>query len=158
MTILMWATAVALMAALRLGVASDVVTLAWNPSPDAGIARYRIYFGTNAGLYSFVTNAGLALTQTVVLPQRGRWFFVATACDTNGVESRFSNEVEWEIKPDPPMIRSELLVRVTPVLERSTNLVSWSMVRGEPTLFAATNAAEFFRASHLTIEPVHQAK
>ena len=63
------------------------VTLAWKASPSPGVSNYRIYFGTNARSYSFVTNAGLVRTQTVVLPQAGRWFFAATAMDTNGLES-----------------------------------------------------------------------
>jgi hypothetical protein len=139
-------------------VAAETVTVAWNPSPSAGIAGYRVYFGTNSGFYSYVTNAGLVLTQTVVLPRRGRWFFAATARDTNNIESAFSNEAEWEIKPDPPAIQSETCVRITPILERSTNLVSWSAVRAEATLFVATNAAEFFRPLRLTIEPVNLLK
>ena len=157
-TILGFIAAAMLAALIVLTAVGETVTLAWDPSPDPSVMRYRVYYGLNSRAYGYVTNASLVVTQTVVLPQSGRWFFAATACNSNGLESVFSNEVEWEAKPDPPAIHSEPLVRITPVLERSTNLVNWSKVRAEPTLFYATNAAEFFRASHLTIEPVNRVK
>ena len=92
-----WLAGVALPAMLlTLAAADNSVRLAWNASASTEIAGYRIYYGTNSGAYGCATNAGLVLTQTVVLPRRGRWFFAATAYDTNGLESRFSNEVEWE--------------------------------------------------------------
>ena len=67
------------------------VTLAWDPSPSPGVSGYRLWYGSSPGNYAFVTNAGLACTQTVVLPHPGRWFFAATAVSTNGIESDFSN-------------------------------------------------------------------
>ena len=80
------------------------MTLAWDASPCGCVAGYRLYYGTNTRSYRFVTNTGLMLTQSVVLPHRGRWFFAATAYDTNGLESDFSNEVSWESKPTPPVM------------------------------------------------------
>jgi len=74
---------------------AERLTLAWDASPSAAVSGYRLYYGTNARSYQFVTNSGLALTQSVVLPHRGRWFFSATAVGTNGLESDFSNEVSW---------------------------------------------------------------
>ena len=91
---------------------------------------YRIYFGTNAGNYAFVTNAGLVLTQTVVLPHSGRWFFAATAVDANGLESDFSNEVQWEAKPVPPVVQGEPWFRLWPELWHSTNQVDWVELQG----------------------------
>ena len=132
------------------------VTLAWDASPSPGVSNYRIYFGTNSRSYAFITNAGLVLTQVVVLPHTGRWFFAATAMDTNGVESAFSNEVQWEAKPSSPVVRGETWVRLTPVIERSTNLVSWRSIEGEATWIAATNAMEFFATRRLLIERVQR--
>jgi hypothetical protein len=132
------------------------VTLGWDASPGGGAAGYRLYYGTNAGSYQFVTNAGLALTQSVVLPHGGRWFFAATAYCTNGLESVFSDEVVWESMPTPPVIASEAWVRLTPVLGWSTNLVTWGSVTGTATWLPATNRAEFFRAGELVIERVQR--
>lgn len=134
---------------------AEKVTLTWSPSPSAGVSHYRLYFGMNSGAYGFVTNSGLVCTQQVELPRRGRWFFAATACDTNGIESPFSNEVQCELRPEPPVMNGESWVRLTPLIQRSTNLLHWSgPICGEPTFFAATNASEFFRTASLAIEPV----
>jgi len=132
------------------------VRLAWDSSPSPDVVGYRIHFGTNAGDYSFVTNVGMVRTQTVVLPHTGRWFFAATAVDANGVESDFSNQVQWETKPVAPVVQSETWVRLTPVIERSTNLVSWANFEGEATWIAATNAMEFFATRRLLIERVQR--
>jgi hypothetical protein len=137
------------------GLNAQDVTLTWDASPSGSIAGYRIYYGTNSRAYGFViphSGTDLALTQTVTLPHRGRWFFAATACDTNGLESDFSNEVEWEAKPEPPVMRGEPFVRVAPVIERSTNQVDWLSFTGAPTFLPATNRTEFFRAQRLVIE------
>ena len=130
------------------------VTLAWDASSCACAAGYRLYWGTNTRSYSFVTNVGPALTQSVVLPRGGRWFFAVTAYSTNGLESEFSSEVTWEDKPAAPVMRGEQWVRVAPVFVQSTNLVTWQSVTGAPTWFPATNAAETFRLRELVIERV----
>ena len=132
------------------------VKLAWDASPSPGVAGYRIHFGTNAGNYSFVTNVGLVRTQTVVLPHTGRWFFAATAVDANGMESPLSNQVQWEAKPVAPVVLGESFVRLTPVIERSTNLVTWRSIEGEATWIPATNTMEFFATRQLLIERVQK--
>lgn len=151
-----WLTSLILLCALSSPAQS--VTLAWDASPSAGVAGYRVYFGTNAGGYAFVTNAGLTLTQAVALPHPGRWFFAATAVDGDGNESVFSNEVEWEPKPVPPVVQGAPWVRVSPVIERSTNQLDWLSVTGAPTWFPATNAMEFFVTRRLLIEQVQQVR
>ena len=113
----------------------ESVTLAWDASASTNVAGYRALLRHEfAGVFQFVTNAGLVLTQAVVLPHRGRWFFAATAYDTNGLESDFSSEVSWESKPAPPVMAGKTWVRLTPVFGRSTNLVAWGSVTGEATL------------------------
>ena len=132
------------------------VTLAWNGSSSPGVTGYRVHFGTNSRSYAFVTNAGLALTQTVLLPRAGRWFFAATAYDAQGLESDYSNEVEWEARPASPVLQGEQFVRLSPIIERSTNLVDWVNTTGAPTFFGATNGMEFFATRRLVIERVQR--
>ena len=133
-------------------VGAQNVTLAWDAPASASVAGYRIYYGTNSRAYGFVTNAGLVQTQRVTLPHSGRWFFAATAYDTIGLESDFSDEVQWEAKPVAPALHGEAFVRLVPVIERSTNQVDWSSLTGAPTYLAATNRTEFFRAQRLMVE------
>jgi len=137
---------------------ADVVTVTWDASSSGGIRNYRLHYGTNAPAFSYWTNTGLVRTQAVVLPYRGRWFFAVTAADTNGVESVFSNMIEWEAKPEPPTLNGEKWVRLTPVIERSTNMASWQSVTGVPTWFPATNSQEFFTTRRLLIERVNRVE
>jgi hypothetical protein len=140
--------------ALAVAVSAQRLTLAWDASPCACAASYRLYYGTNTRSYQFVTNTGLMLTQSVALPHGGRWFFAATVVSTNGLESDFSNEVSWESKPTAPVMAGKAYVRLTPVFGQSTNLVAWGSVTGQATWFPATNRAEWFRVNRLLIERV----
>jgi hypothetical protein len=70
------------------------ITLAWDASPDPGIAGYKVYYGPASRAYTNTVLAGLALTVTVSnLLSGGTYFLAATAVDTNGLESDFSAEV-----------------------------------------------------------------
>jgi hypothetical protein len=144
----------ALVMAWAVVASAQRLTLAWDASPCACAASYRLYYGTNARSYQFVTNTGLVLTQSVVLPHGGRWFFAATTVGTNGLESDFSNEVSWESKPAPPVMEGMAWVRLVPVFGRSTNLAAWGSVTGEASWFPATNQAEYFRVNRLLMERV----
>lgn len=144
------------LATLTTLASAQKVTLAWDASPSPDVVGYRIHFGTNGASYSFVTNVGLVRTQMVVVPHTGRWFFAATAVDANGMESPFSNQVQWEARPTAPVVQSETWVRLAPVIERSTNLVHWQNFEGEATWIAATNAMEFFATRRLLIERVQK--
>jgi hypothetical protein len=144
----------ALVVAWAVVASAQRVTLAWDASPCACAAGYRLYYGTNTHSYQFVTNTALMLTQSVALPHGGRWFFAATVVSTNGLESDFSNEVSWESKPTAPVMAGKPWMRLAPVFGRSTNLVTWRSVTGEASWFPATNRAEFFRVDRLLIERV----
>jgi len=133
------------------------VTLAWDPSPSPEVTTYRVYYGTNSRSYTFVTNSGLVLTQALVLPHSGRWFFAATAADAAGSESDFSNEVQWEAKPAKPVLHGETWVRLSPVIEHTTNEVDWTNFIGEASWLPATNRIELFATRRLLIEPVQRA-
>ena len=149
-----------LMATCFVGLAilahAESVLLTWDASPSPGVGGYRIYYGTSSQVYGFATNAGPVLTQLLVLPHPGRWFFAATAVDTNGMESAFSNEAQWESKPMPPVMQGESWVRLTPVIAHSTNLVDWVALAGAPTWLPATNVQEFFTNRQLLIERVQR--
>ncbi|HOX59379.1 MAG TPA: hypothetical protein PLC99_21045 [Verrucomicrobiota bacterium] len=149
-----WLWTMLMLGCAAVAVGAEQLTLAWDPSPSAGVSGYRLYYGTNTRSYPFVTNAGLVLTRSVVLPWRGRWFFAATAYSTNGLESDFSSEVSWESKPAPPVMTGKAWVRLAPVFGRSTNLAAWGSVTGEASWFPATNRMEFFRVNRLLMERV----
>jgi YHS domain-containing protein len=85
------------------------VTLAWDPSPDGAIVGYRLYDGVASGTYTNVIDARNATSATVSNLVNGvTYFFAVTACDRNGQESDFSDEISYRVSsptnspPRPP--------------------------------------------------------
>jgi Fibronectin type III domain len=69
-------------------------TLQWDSSPSPGVDGYRIYYGTEQGLYAEVANVGNVTTYTLTGLKTGTtYYFAATAYDSSNNESVFSNVV-----------------------------------------------------------------
>jgi hypothetical protein len=79
------------------GVPTTRVTLAFDPSPSTNISYYKLYYGTNSGAYLNAQNVGTNLQYTLTNTSfAGRtWFFAATATDTLGLDSDYSNEASF---------------------------------------------------------------
>jgi hypothetical protein len=71
------------------------VTLAWDPSaPNEDVAGYKIYFGTESQNYATVIDVRNATMKSVTTLKKGMvYYFAATAYNSYGVESSFSEEV-----------------------------------------------------------------
>jgi hypothetical protein len=91
--------AVAICCAMLLSVASWAadVSLAWDHSISEGVLGYRMYYGNASRTYSAHDEVPYQTTWTVTGLGSGIWYFAATAFDTNGNESNFSNEVSTTI-------------------------------------------------------------
>ena len=76
----------------------------WDPSPDASVAGYRLYYGSSSGNYSQSVNAGNATQVTVSNLTAGATYYAAvTAYNTAGLESVKSNEVSFvAVNNTPP--------------------------------------------------------
>ena len=73
--------------------AASSVSLAWNPSSGTNIAGYRIHYGGASRTYTNMVSAGSATSATISnLTGGATYYFAATAYDTSGLESDFSNE------------------------------------------------------------------
>lgn len=70
------------------------VTLAWDANPEQNISSYNVYYGRSSGSYSRLVTVSGASAEIGVKGTRTIYFAV-TAVDTNGVESEFSDEVQW---------------------------------------------------------------
>jgi hypothetical protein len=100
-------TSLAAFSVAVVAVATGSATLSWTPptqntdgSPLTNLAGYRIYWGRGQSNYSnsaTVNNAGLT---SYVIGQLtpGTWYFVATALNSQGVESSFSNSASKTIQ------------------------------------------------------------
>ena len=84
------------------GADATTTTLAWSPVIDPSLAGYRIYYGTSTGMYLQAYGNGLNVGNVTAYSVAGlsggtRYYFVATAYDTMGNESNYSNEVFKDI-------------------------------------------------------------
>ncbi len=83
------------------GLAAEV-RLAWDPSPSPEVIGYRLYWGTQSRLYTSSLDAGLVTTATVSgLVAGTTYYFAATAYAPGGLESDFSNEVQYTVPASP---------------------------------------------------------
>ena len=83
------------------------VTLAWDASTDPAVTAYRVYWGVATRFYTNVVQVS-GTTATVPNLVRGvKYYFAATCVATNGLESDFSNEINYTTLrlPVPPILR-----------------------------------------------------
>ena len=78
-------------------------TLAWDAVQATALSGYRIYYGTSPGLYFQSRGNGLTISSNVTthivtgLSSGTTYYFAATAFDTSGNESAYSEEVSKAI-------------------------------------------------------------
>jgi hypothetical protein len=76
--------------------AAAQVTLAWDANTEPELTGYKIYYGTVSGTYGTPVDVGKVTTYTVTGLADGRtYYFAATAYDSVGNESGYSNEVTY---------------------------------------------------------------
>lgn len=136
------------------------VTLVWNRSTNADVVGYNIYYGGASGVYTNEISAGNVTTLTVPGLQDGStYYFAATAVNSSGVESGFSNVASYTAPALAALLRPavslsggfSLTVNGVPgynyVIQASTNLTQWVSVQtnSAPFSFVDSNAGEFDR-------------
>lgn len=104
-------TLVILLAFLTLGSAAfaENITFSWLPNSDKDLAGYKIYWGNKEGNYSNSQDVGLPpvsqdgrVYYTLQNVSGDTQYFCATAYDTEGNESDYSNVVKYNPKPNSP--------------------------------------------------------
>lgn len=85
--------------------ASQSVTLAWNPSTNANVAGYNIYYGAATGIYTNVVSVGNVTNAAVSgLLEGVTYYFAAKTVNQSGMESDFSSEASYTIPFPPPTL------------------------------------------------------
>jgi fibronectin type 3 domain-containing protein len=93
---LLFATLIAPTVSFGVILPPSSVKLGWNASPDADVAGYRVYYGSSSRNYTNSVDVGNVLTNTVAgLINGTRYYFAVTAYDMIGLESPYSNEVNY---------------------------------------------------------------
>jgi hypothetical protein len=85
---------IAILATLAKAHASSMV-LSWTPSVSPDVAGYNVYYGTSSGNFSYKLNVGNADSVTIPnLISGATYYFVATAYNTRGTQSLFSDQIQ----------------------------------------------------------------
>ena len=78
--------------------ATGSVTLAWIPSADPSVVGYNLYYGGASGVYTNTIQAANTTNAVVSgLVDGATYYFAATAYDSTGLESPFSNEASYVV-------------------------------------------------------------
>ncbi len=94
----LWMFFVLFLVALFAGPACPAaVTLEWDPNAEADLAGYKIHYGTTSGQYDRNIDVGNVTQYTITGLSDGVYYFAATAYNTSGIESAYSNEISTEI-------------------------------------------------------------
>ena len=79
---------------------SSQITVAWNANSEPDLAGYKLHYGTSSGNYSTIVDVGDSLEHTITGLKKGvAYYFAATAYDTEGNESEYSEEISYTIPP-----------------------------------------------------------
>ena len=138
------------------------VTLAWDQSTDPNVAGYNVYYGVACHTYTNIIDVGKATNATISgLAEGTTYYFAATAYNTLGLESDYSNEAGCTVA----MVHPGLQFRVTPAkqiiltvtgqtahtyeIQATQDFTTWTVI-GTVTMgtggsldFTDTNAASF---------------
>jgi hypothetical protein len=77
------------------------LSVTWDPSGDSDVAGYKVYYGTQSGTYTEVIDAGNSTTCTLPDLAVGTTYYIAaTAYDSYGYESGYSNELDYAVTGD----------------------------------------------------------
>jgi hypothetical protein len=104
--------------------ATASVTLAWQPSTDASVVGYNVYYGGASETYTNKISAGSAMSAVVSnLVPGATYYFAATAYDSTGLESPFSNEASYAVPLTAPNNPPAPNTNNPPTLNLINNLV-----------------------------------
>ena len=89
-------------AALAIGEPAGIVKLRWDRSDEPDIAGYRVHYGPESGVYTEIVDVGYEVRAELKdLPVGATYFCAVTAYNTYGLESDYSNEITFTVKPPP---------------------------------------------------------
>ena len=120
---------------------SAEVTLAWDPNTEPDLDGYKIYFGSSSRTYDVSVDVGNQTLYTLSgLADGHTYFFAATAYDTHGNQSDYSEEVSWTSPSpnSPPVANDGSLTTIEDTLAGGT--LSASDADGDALIYSLVSA------------------
>lgn len=149
--------------------AGQSVSLTWDAPGNANIVGYKIYYGTASHTYDHVLGVGNTTTTTISgLAEGVMYYFVATAIDSAGNESDFSNETAFVATADVTTVAATISSVTlsggqfgfavsgvngrTCIVQASSDLVNWVAVftNTAPFIFTDPNTGSYSRRFYRT--------
>ena len=127
----------------------QTVTLAWSNSPDPTVVYYNLYQGGAARVYTNFYAFIFATNYTITNPGQGVFHFAATAVNTVGLESDYSNEAIWTNLPPPPV--TNFLLSVT--ILQSPDLTNWTTFTNLSPVQATNSGQPVYWRALMNIQP-----
>lgn len=99
--------------------------LVWDPNQEANLAGYKIHFGQTSGNYVQTMDV-LNVTEWLIPESQPDGYFAATAYDTEGNESEYSDEVLFTRDLLPPSAATGLVVQWVEI-PKPAESIGWSL-------------------------------
>lgn len=127
-----------------LAAGGKTVTLGWDPNAESDLAGYKIHWGNAAGQYANHADVPLSTLASKSAPtwtspalQPGTYYFAATAYNTGGMESGYSNELQIALAapqtpPAPPANLRQLQQQVIAILQWLAGLATADLAKASP--------------------------
>lgn len=118
--------------------------VSWDKSDDVHTIGYNVYHGTNSGVYPNLSSAGNINSNVInVVTNSVTNFIVATAYNDLGLESPYSEEVQY---PPPQVLLTPITNYVTVTLDYfSSSLQQWVTNYASRTYTNPPLGSQFFR-------------
>jgi hypothetical protein len=104
--------------------AGTSVTLAWDPSTDATVKSYNLYYGSGSRSYSSKVNVGTTTASISNLVVGTTYYFAVTAQTDTGLESDYSSEVVFTPTASPLNQRPTLNAIADLLLQENNSAVT----------------------------------
>jgi len=136
--------------------ATGSVSLTWNPSLSTNVVGYKIYYGVASGVYNTAISVTGSTNVTVTNLAGGiTYYFAATAVNTFGAESPFSNETTYSVPTNSAPVTP---VNTPPTLNPLTNMVinenaGSQMVNLSGITSGATNETQILTVTAMSSNP-----
>ncbi|WP_052574021.1 fibronectin type III domain-containing protein [Haloferula sp. BvORR071] len=110
---------------------APAVSLAWNANPESSVTGYKVYFGTQSGVYDNVADVG-KVTQTSLpaLTMGSTYFMAVSAYNSSGQESPKS--AEFKVTATTPVPPIDTTFAITPGSgSASQGKLQWKYLKSE---------------------------